>query len=62
MNLFDCVYLRKDRPDLGITASNIGTIVDIVQDSYTVEFVDEFGNTIDSSLETDFSAEELRKA
>lgn len=62
MDLLDCVYLKNDRPDLGITDSNIGTIVDVVQDRYTVEFVDEFGNTIDSSLDTDFSAEELRKA
>lgn len=62
MDLFDCVYLKNDRPDLGITTSNIGTIIDIVHNRYTVEFTDEFGNTIDSSLDTDFSVEELRKA
>ena len=60
-NLYDVVRVKRDYPDLSLKTKNIGTIVDIQNngESYTVEFVDENGDTIEEALFENFREEEL---
>ena len=49
MDLFDVVELTEPRPESGLTAGAIGTIVHVFDQprrAYEVEFVDEDGSTI----------------
>ena len=59
--LHDVVKLKHDRPDLGIKSSFLGAVVDILDGGciLTVEFVDENGDTIDTSIYTYFKYDEL---
>ena len=63
-NLFDVVKLKEDNARLGIPSSAIGAIVDILDNghAYTVEFIDENGDTYENSLFTDFKEDELEIA
>ena len=60
-NMFDVVKTKKDYPEYGLKATYVGAIVDIVNngEAYTVEFIDEAGNTIEDALYTEFKADEL---
>jgi len=60
-NLYDVVKLKSNRPDVNVTTDNIGTIIDYVADEnvYSVEFVDEKGDTIEESVLTYFKPDEL---
>jgi len=59
--LHDVVKLKHDRPDLGIQSSFIGAVIDVLDGGgiFTVEFIDENGDTIDTSLYTYFKYDEL---
>ena len=59
--LYDIVKLKVDRPDIGVKNTHIGTIIDYVEDEnvYSVEFVDESGDTIEDSIYEYFSPDEL---
>jgi uncharacterized protein YegP (UPF0339 family) len=47
INLLDSVTLRRDRPDLGVSAGQPGTVVQVHgDDAYEVEFVDPAGRTV----------------
>ena len=61
--LHDIVRLKHDRPDLGVTTNHIGAVIDILDNgaAYTVEFVDEDGDTIEDSIYTHFTEDELVK-
>lgn len=56
LKLYDVVRVKKDYPELSLTTKNIGTIVDVLNDgeAYTVEFVDESGDTIEDALFIEF--------
>lgn len=62
--LFDIVQVKKEYPELSLTPKNVGTIVDVHNDgeAYTVEFIDEKGETIEKALYTEFTESELEKA
>ena len=61
LKLHDVVKLKKDREDLGISSSDLGSVVDILQggEAYIVEFIDDEGETIEDSLFTEFTESEL---
>ena len=58
IELLDIVILKTDDPKTGIKA-----IVDILGNgkAFTVEFFDEDGNTIEASLCTEYTPEQLQK-
>ena len=60
-NLYDVVMVKRDYPNLSLTPKNIGTIVDIQNngEAYTVEFVNENGDTIEEALLEYFREDEL---
>lgn len=45
IGLLDTVSLRRDLPDLGVSAGQRGTVVHVHGDSYEVEFADADGRT-----------------
>lgn len=59
--LLDIVRVKKEYPELSLTPNNIGTIVDVHNDgeAYTVEFIDENGDTIEKALYAEFAESEL---
>ena len=61
LELLDVVRVKKEYPELSLTPQNRGTIVDIHNDgeAYTVEFIDEKGETIEKALYKDFTESEL---
>lgn len=61
LKIHDVVKLKKDREDLGISSSDLGSVVDILQggEAYIVEFIDDDGETIEDSLFTEFTESEL---
>ncbi len=61
LKLHDVVKLKKGREDLGISSSDLGSVVDILQggEAYIVEFIDDEGETIEDSLFTEFTESEL---
>ena len=61
LKLHDVVKLKKGREDLGISSSDLGSVVDILQggEAYIVEFIDDDGETIEDSLFTEFTESEL---
>ena len=63
LKLLDIVTLRNDDPEAGIKAGTEGTIVDVLDNgkAFTVEFFDEAGNTIEASLYTEYTPEQLQK-
>ncbi len=63
IELLDIVILKTDDPKTGIKAGTEGTIVDILGNgkAFTVEFFDEDGNTIEASLCTEYTPEQLQK-
>lgn len=46
MKLYDVVELREDLPDEGLHAGQIGTIIEVYEDAYEVEFNDAEGALI----------------
>ena len=63
LKLFDTVTLKNDDPETGVKAGTEGTIVDVLGNgkAFTVEFFDEDGNTIEASLCTEYTPEQLQK-
>ena len=63
LKLFDIVTLKNDDPETGIKAGTEGTIVDVLSNgkAFTVEFFDKDGNTIEASLYTEYTPEQLQK-
>ncbi|MBR4077681.1 MAG: DUF4926 domain-containing protein [Oscillospiraceae bacterium] len=61
LKLHDVVRLKKENKKYGIPADTIGAIVDVLGDgdAYTVEFVDNEGNTYEDALFTEFREDEL---
>ena len=61
LKIHDVGKLKKDREDLGISSSDLGSVVDILQggEAYIVEFIDDDGETIEDSLFTEFTESEL---
>ena len=61
--LLDIVRVKKEYPELSLTPKYIGTIVDVHNggEAYTVEFIDENGDTIEKALYTEFAESELEK-
>lgn len=61
LELLDVVRVKKEYPELSLTPQNRGTIVDIHNDgeAYTVEFIDEKGETIEKALYKEFTESEL---
>ena len=61
--LLDTVRVKKEYHELSLTPKHIGTIVDVHNsgEAYTVEFIDENGDTIKQALYTDFTESELEK-
>jgi hypothetical protein len=60
MELLDVVVLLEDKPDDGLAAGSIGTIVHVFdrpRHAYEVEFVDDEGTTIATAT---FLPEEIR--
>ena len=63
LKLYDIVRLKTTNKQLGLSTKCIGTIVDVLNDgkAFTVEFIDDFGNTVEEALFTEFAPEELVK-
>ena len=61
LELFDVVRVKKEYPELSLTPKNRGTIVDVHNggEAYTVEFIDEKGETVEKALYKEFTASEL---
>jgi len=59
--LYDTVRLKKDNEELGVKASYLGTIVDVLNggEAYTIEFVDENGDSIEAALFAEFKPDEF---
>lgn len=62
--LYDIVKLKNDRNDIGVVKTDIGTVIDYIEedDVYSVEFVDSNGETIEESIYAYFSPNELELA
>ena len=61
LELLDVVRVKKEYPELSLTPQNRGTIVDVHNggEAYTVEFIDEKGETIEKALYKEFTESEL---
>lgn len=61
LKLYDVVKLKKSNPELGISSSNTGAVVDILSggEAYTVEFIGNDGETIEPALFVEFTEDEL---
>lgn len=58
----DVVRLKVDDVEVGVKTTYLGTIVDLLTpDVFTVEFVDENGDTIEAALYKVYSADQLTK-
>ena len=59
--LHDTVRLKNENRKYGISEDAIGAIVDVLGDGrvYTVEFLDNEGNSCENALFTEFTADEL---
>ena len=61
--LHSIVRLKEDNEEYGVPATAIGAIVDVHAlngaNVYTVEFIDENGDTYEDALFTDFNEDEL---
>ena len=64
LELLDVVWVKKEYPELSLTPKNIGTIVDVHNggEAYTVEFIDEKGETIEKAFYKEFTESELEYA
>ena len=63
-NLLDVVRLKKDNQQYGVPATVTGVIVDVLNkgEAYTVEFMDDEGNTFEDALLVEFVEDDLVKA
>ena len=61
LKLYDVVKTKRDYPEYELKTIHKGAIVDVINDgeAYTVEFIDENGDTIESALYTEFQENEL---
>lgn len=59
--LYDMVKLKKADSLVGVSETDTGVIVDILNGgaAYTVEFIDSHGNTIENALYKEYVSEEL---
>lgn len=61
--LYDTVKLKKDREDISVLSSDIGTVIDIVNHKgdllFTVEFFNKNGESIDESIFVYFREDDL---
>ena len=62
--LNDTVHLKEDSKEYGVPKTAIGAILDVQHGgaAYTVEFIDEEGNTYEDALYADFTEDELELA
>ena len=60
-NLYDVVRLRRERPDVGLEVGARGTVIDILGggEAYTVEFFDNNNETIEKTIYTHFTENEI---
>jgi hypothetical protein len=61
LNLYDVVKVKKDYPEYSLKKEYIGTVVDVINngEAYTIEFINEQGETIEEALFTEFKESEL---
>lgn len=62
-SLYEMVRLKNDDLRHNVKSTYIGTIVDILDEgrAYTVEFINENGNTVDDALLTEYTYNELEQ-
>ena len=60
-DLHELVALKVDRDDIGVKSTFLGTVIDVVDDgaAYSVEFVDDNGETVEDSIFAYFLEDEL---
>ena len=60
--LYDVVSLVNDDEKHGVKKEHIGAVIDILSggEAYTVEFLDDKGNTNEEALFTEYKESELR--
>lgn len=61
LNLYDVVSLKQDDEEHKVKKGCIGTVIDVHAGgrAYTVEFVDDTGETIEDALFTEYEEREL---
>lgn len=61
--LYDVVRLKNDDTKNGVKREYIGSIIDILDGgkAYTVEFIDENGETVDDALFAHYLEEQLER-
>ena len=61
LDLYTTVKLKKKHPELHLKEGSLGAVVDVLKngEAYTVEFLDENGNTNEEALYTYFKENEL---
>lgn len=59
--LYDTVKLKKADLVHGVKSTYLGSIVDVLEEgkAYTVEFVDDAGETVESALLTEYLEQQL---
>lgn len=62
LELYDVVSLVNDDIEHGVKKEYIGAVVDVLSggEAYTVEFVDDKGETVEDALFTEYKENELR--
>ena len=62
-HVLDVVSLVRDDPAHKVKREYTGTIVDILNDgeAYTIEFIDEEGNTVEDALLTEYKRCDIKK-
>lgn len=61
LSLYDVVKLKDDDVTNGVKKTNIGAVVDVLDNgkAYTVEFIDDDGETIEKALFTEYTEDQL---
>lgn len=61
LQLYDVVALNRDDLQHGVKKGQKGTVIDILEngEAYTVEFVDENGETVEQALFTEYEEKDL---
>lgn len=60
MKELDIVRLKKDDPAAGVRSTDVGAIVAAHSPHcFTIEFIDDEGNTIEAALHKEYSEDEL---
>lgn len=63
LQLFDCVKLKSDDLKHNVKTTDIGTIVDVLNngEAFTVEFLNSDNQTIEDALYTSYTSDQLIK-